>query len=111
MSKRNGTMKTITITKTSELVSPRELLERSLKTCEREIEKIERISMSDAQIPLVPEFASMLVNYAKTLVMVDKNKKEFPEDNEDDELKHLSDTELTELARKVIFEKNEKKKK
>jgi ribosome-binding ATPase YchF (GTP1/OBG family) len=103
MSKRNGTTKTIT--KTSELVSPRELLERSLKTCEREIEKIERISMSDAQIPLVPEFASMLVNYAKTLVMVDKNKKEFPEDNEDDELKNLSDAELAELAKQIILGK------
>jgi hypothetical protein len=94
-------MKTI---KTEE-ISARSLLERSLKTCQREIEKIEAISMSDAQIPLVPEFASMLVNYAKTLVMVDKNKKEFPEDEEDDELKNLSDAELAELAKQILLGK------
>lgn len=101
MSKRNGTT---TIT-TSETLSARDLLERSLKTCEREINKIEKISMSDAQIPLAPEYASMLVNYAKTLVMVDKNKKEFPEEDENDEIKKMSDEELKILAKEIILGK------
>jgi hypothetical protein len=99
-------------TTTEVLVGARELLDKNLRTIDRELEKIEKISKMDAQIPLVPEYAMALVQYAKTLVAVDKNKKEHPDDdNEDDELKHLSDAELTELARKVIFEKNEKKKK
>jgi hypothetical protein len=61
--------------------------------------------MSDAQLPLVPEYASMLVSYAKTLVLVDKNKKEFPEENEDDDIKKLSDSELTALAKEIIMGK------
>ena len=103
MSKRNG----IGITKqiaTTEPASARDLLDRNLKTIERELEKIEEISKID-KIPLVTEYAISLVQYAKTLVIVDKNKKEFPEDEQDDELKHLSDAELTELAKKVILGK------
>lgn len=96
----------------NEAVEARELLSLNLRTIERELNKIERISQSDQNYPLAPEHMTALVQYAKTLVAVDKNKKEHPdEDDEGDELRNLSDQELTELAKKVIFEKNEKKKK
>lgn len=105
MSKRNGNLITTTSEAVLEPTSARALLDRNLQTIERELLKLERISMADANYPLAPEHASVLVNYAKTLVLVDKNKKEFPEDEEDDELKYLSDAELTELAKKVILGK------
>lgn len=109
MSKRNGN--TIAIATSEETIEARKLLGLNLKTIERELSKLEKISEGESY-PLAPEHMSALVQYAKTLVAVDKNKKEHPdEDDEGDELRNLSDQELTELAKKVIFEKNEKKKK
>jgi len=104
MSKRNGNLKT---TEIEEEVRAGKLLDRNLFTIKRELEKIEALSLAD-KYPLAPEFGIALVNYAKTLVLVDKNKKENPDEDEDDDIKNLSDAELTELARQVILGKQKK---
>jgi hypothetical protein len=83
------------------------LLNRNLQTVERELEKIEKLSIAD-KYPLAPEHASALVNYAKTLVLVDKNRKENPDEDETDDLKNLSDAELKALAKELVFGKQKK---
>jgi hypothetical protein len=94
-------------TEIEEEVRAGKLLDRNLFTIKRELEKIEALSLAD-KYPLAPEFGIALVNYAKTLVLVDKNKKENPDEDEDDDIKNLSDAELTELARQVILGKQKK---
>lgn len=91
-----------------ESLSARELLDRNLLTIQRELNKLEQISRADSNYPLAPEHMSALVQYAKTLVAVDKNKKEHPDDDDDDDLKNLSDAELVVLAREFISEKKKK---
>ncbi len=105
MSGRSGSLKTRT---TSEKVEARSLLDQNLKTIQRELEKIERISCADSNYPLAPEHMTALVQYAKTLVAVDKNKKENPDEDDDDELKNLSDAELAVLAKELLLGKQKK---
>jgi hypothetical protein len=104
MSKRNGILKT---TEIDEEIRAGKLLDRNLFTIKRELEKIEAMSLAD-KYPLAPEFGMALVQYAKTLVLVDKNKKENPDEDDDDDIKNLSDAELTALAKELILGKQKK---
>lgn len=104
MSKRSGSLKE----ENSEVVEARALLSSNLFTIKRELSKLERISAADSNYPLAPEHMSALVQYAKTLVAVDKNKKEHPDDDESDDLKNLSDAELAALAKELILGKQKK---
>lgn len=86
--------------------SPREMLIMAKRTMERELTKLYERSQKQV-LPMEYVDIKCLVDISKTLVSMDKNEKELPDENEDDDIKNLSDAELTRLAKEIIEQKND----
>lgn len=83
---------------------PRDLIDTSLKIIQVEISKLSTVSAAGQ---LDPQQARILTEYVKTLVVVDKNAKDIPEDQDD--VASMSDEELLEEAKKAIEASKNKK--
>lgn len=83
---------------------PRDLIDTSLKIIQAEIGKLSTVSAAGQ---LDPQQARILTEYVKTLVVVDKNAKDLPE--EQDDIASMSDEELLEEAKKAIEASKNKK--
>ncbi len=86
--------------------SPREMLIMAKRTMERELNKLHERSMKQT-LPMEYVDIKCLVDISKTLVSMDKNEKELPDEGDDDDIKNLSDAELTRLAKEIIEQKND----
>lgn len=89
--------------------TPRTLLTESLEVIKTEIKKLLSFS-KQSQYVLDPDSIKALNDLTRTLVIMDKNNKDTPPDEDDEAaaIENLSDDELREIARQIIEDKETK---